>query len=319
MGDDIKSTIKKGIDQVGAAVEDYTGLDVSDDSAVDRARRDQQAATDSSNDTQHYMYDTTRNDQEPWRDAGKGALSQIQGDPNFNRSFSMSDFQADPGYAFRMAEGQKALERSAAARGNLNSGATLKALTRYNQDLGSQEYQNAYNRFSNDQTNRFNRLASLAGLGQTATQATSTAGQNYANAFNTNTMLMGQNNADANIVQGVQRNKFIDQMIKAGSTAASGGTGGVTSSDIRLKTDIKPVSDSDLNELRSHLKAYTFKYLSESHGKGDWLGVMAQDLEQSKLGRELIEVDSNGHKMINNNKAISLMLAILSRDEANAN
>ncbi len=69
------------------------------------------------------------------------------------------NFQADPGYAFRLAEGIKALEQSAAARGNLLSGTTGKALQRYGQGLASQEYSNAFNRF---QTER----AARAGLGQ---------------------------------------------------------------------------------------------------------------------------------------------------------
>lgn len=61
------------------------------------------------------------------------------------------NFQEDPGYAFRQQEGQSALQNSAAARGNLLSGATLKALQRYGSNLASQEYQAAYNRYD---TNR---------------------------------------------------------------------------------------------------------------------------------------------------------------------
>ena len=63
----------------------------------------------------------------------------------------------------------KALERVQAARGNMLSGGALKAGQRYAQDLASQEYGNAYN-----------RLANIAGLGQTATTNAGTAGQNYA-------------------------------------------------------------------------------------------------------------------------------------------
>ena len=57
----------------------------------------------------------------------------------YARDFSMADFQADPGYAFRLSEGQKALERQAAARGGLISGAALKAAQRYGQDAASQD------------------------------------------------------------------------------------------------------------------------------------------------------------------------------------
>lgn len=86
----------------------------------------------------------------------------------YAKDFSMGDFQADPGYAFRLSEGQKALERSAAARGGLISGGALKAAQRYGQDMGSQEYQNAYTRYQTNRANQLNPLGSLAQSGQSA-------------------------------------------------------------------------------------------------------------------------------------------------------
>lgn len=87
-----------------------------------------------------------------------------------NRRFGMNDYQADPGYEFRLGEGVKALERSAAARGGVLGGAQQRALARFGQDYGSNEYLNAYNRYNADQTNMYNRLANMAGMGQTAAQ-----------------------------------------------------------------------------------------------------------------------------------------------------
>ncbi|SOY65589.1 conserved exported hypothetical protein [Cupriavidus phytorum] len=110
---------------------------------------------------------------------------------SLTKNFSAEDFQKDPGYEFRLGEGQKALEASAAARGGLLSGAAAKALSQYNQNFASNEYQNAYNRFNTNQTNTFNRLASLAGVGQTATAQTQAAGQNYANRAGQNTIYAG--------------------------------------------------------------------------------------------------------------------------------
>ena len=94
--------------------------------------------------------------------AGYGSANQpfsMAGfDPNsLMRNFGASDFQTDPGYNFRLSEGLKAIDRQAAARGGMMSGAALKAAGRYGQDVASQEYGNAFNRF---QTNR----ASQAGL-----------------------------------------------------------------------------------------------------------------------------------------------------------
>ena len=98
----------------------------------------------------------------------------------YAKDFSMKDFQADPGYAFRMSEGLKALDRTAASRGGMLSGAALKGASRYGQDMASQEYQNAYNRYQTNRANQLNPLQSIAGVGQTAVNNIGTAGQNYA-------------------------------------------------------------------------------------------------------------------------------------------
>jgi hypothetical protein len=95
------------------------------------------------------------------------------------RDFSMQDFQADPGYAFRMTEGLKGLDRQAAARGGLISGAALKGAQRFGQELGSQEFTNAFNRFQTNRANRLNPLQSLAGVGQTTAQNLATQGQQF--------------------------------------------------------------------------------------------------------------------------------------------
>ena len=95
----------------------------------------------------------------------------------------MAQFQADPGYAFRFNQGQKALERSAAARGGLISGNTGGALQQFGQGLASQEYQNAFNRYQTERSARLNPLQSLAGVGQTSVNQLGAAGQNYASGM----------------------------------------------------------------------------------------------------------------------------------------
>jgi hypothetical protein len=128
----------------------------------------------------------------PYRDAGIAGQNQLltlmglqggnTGAADYGRyakDFQMSDFQQDPGYAFRLAEGMKAMDRTAAARGGLMSGGALKAGQQYGQDMGSQEYQNAYQRY---QTNRANQLAPLGALtsaGQNAAQNTSATNALY--------------------------------------------------------------------------------------------------------------------------------------------
>lgn len=124
--------------------------------------------------------------QYPLASAGGPGLAQPWTTP-----FVAPNVTEDPGYQFRMQEGQKALERSAAARGTLLTGGMLKDLGQYSQGLASQEYGNAYARrlgeytlansiYNQNQTNLFNRLSGIGGGGQTATSGLDTSG--YANA-----------------------------------------------------------------------------------------------------------------------------------------
>jgi hypothetical protein len=113
-----------------------------------------------------------------------------------------------------LSEGLKALERSAAARGGLLSGGTGKALTRYGQEAASQEYGNAFNRGLTEynalrarESEEYNRLAGLAGVGGTTAQQLTAAGQNYGTsagnlltgtASNIGNLMMNQGNTAAN-------------------------------------------------------------------------------------------------------------------------
>jgi len=130
---------------------------------------------------QREMFERNVSLQEPFRQSGLNALAKLEPLATNYTPFGMDQFQADPGYAFRMSEGMKGLERSAAARGGLLSGATLKGIQRFGQDLGSQEYTNAFNRYQTERSARLNPLQSLAGVGQTAANTLGTAGTQFAN------------------------------------------------------------------------------------------------------------------------------------------
>jgi hypothetical protein len=103
--------------------------------------------------------------QEPFRQAGVNALPELVAASRYT-PFGMEQFQADPGYGFRLKEGLRALENSAAARGGLLSGNAMRGITRYGQELGSQEFTNAFNRYQAERAARLNPLQSLAGMGQ---------------------------------------------------------------------------------------------------------------------------------------------------------
>lgn len=132
---------------------------------------------------QQQQYEQTRQDQAPFREAGVTALNALTPLATNYQRFGMGQFQQDPGYAFRLSEGQKALDRSAAARGGLISGGALKAAQRFGQDMGSQEYQNAFNRYQAERQAQLNPLQSLAGVGQTSANFLGQAGAQNAGAM----------------------------------------------------------------------------------------------------------------------------------------
>lgn len=130
-------------------------------------------------DLQNLQYQQTRADLMPWLQAGGEALNKLIPMTDYTK-FGMEQFQQDPGYQFRLDEGLKALDRQAAARGGLISGGALKAAQRYGQDMASQEYQNAFNRYQTERSAALNPLQSLAGVGQTTATTLGTAGQTAA-------------------------------------------------------------------------------------------------------------------------------------------
>lgn len=136
---------------------------------------------------------------------GPGYGGLLASAPEF-KPFSQADFQADPGYAFRQSEQQKALERAASTRGGIDSGKFYKDALAYSGNLASQEFGNAsnrynanqdaiYNRFTGNQNSQFNKLASLAGIGQTATNTLTTAAGNFGQQAGSN--IIGAGNAQA--------------------------------------------------------------------------------------------------------------------------
>lgn len=201
----------------GAAVLGVGGAMIGASATRDAAQQQADAARNAAG-LQYQMYEQQRQDQAPWRAAGESALKDMQ-NPAFQRDFSMQDFQQDPGYQFRMDQGQKALEASAAARGGLMGGNFGTALSQYGQNYASNEYQNAYNRFTNNQSNRFNRLASIAGIGQTANGQTAQAGMNAAN--NAGEAMMGGANAmaGAQIAQGQMWGNTLSSIGSQGANA----------------------------------------------------------------------------------------------------
>ena len=139
----------------------------------------QAGAANRAADLQYKQYQENVARQKPFYDVGVNALPELVAASKYT-PFGMQQFQQDPGYAFRLKEGQQALDRQAAARGGLISGGALKAATRYGQEMGSQEYTNAFNRYQAERQARLGPLQSLTGMGQTTAQQIGSAGQNMA-------------------------------------------------------------------------------------------------------------------------------------------
>jgi len=154
------------------------------------------AASDRAVALQREQYEKQLAMQKPFYDVGVNALPELVAASKYT-NFGPQQFQQDPGYAFRLKEGQQALDRSAAARGGMISGGALKAAQRYGQEMGSQEYMNAFNRYQTERAARLQPLQSLTGYGQTTANTLGTAGSNMAGNIGNAYMQQGVNQGNA--------------------------------------------------------------------------------------------------------------------------
>lgn len=202
------------------------GAVVSSSNAGSAANAQQNAANTASQ-TQLQMYNQTRTDQTPWRNAGGqaiGALSSYYGLPTTNADGTTTPgnpnagaddtklIQSLPGYQFNMDQGNQSVQRDLAAKGLLGSGAAGKALTQYGQGYAM----NASNQY-------LNGLQSIAGVGQTSVQATGQAGANAANQIGSNQIYAG--NAQASGYAN-QSNAINSGLSGLGGAIAYGNAGG---------------------------------------------------------------------------------------------
>lgn len=240
---DVGSALSIGSSIIGGVM----GSDASS-SAADT----QSAAANAATQLQREQWQKSLELQKPFYEAGVAGENKLMdllglssntgaaGYGSLMKDFSMSDFQQDPGYGFRMSEGLKALDRTAAARGGMLSGAALKGAERYGQDLASQEYQNAFNRYQINRSNKLTPLQSLAGQGQTTANTLGTAGQTYATNAGENYMNAANakasgyigsanawNNALGNAANTYSQNKILNRIL-GGSGGVSGGWGSGT-------------------------------------------------------------------------------------------
>lgn len=248
-------------------------------------------------------------------------------------------FETDPGYQFRLSQGQDAINHAASAAGGRHGGDTLKALAEYNQNFASNEFNNYANRTMGmaqgaDQ-NDFNKNAALAGLasqygqssagisqqgGQSEAGLATLYGQQQGDAYGqwgqqqSGTMMgqgagladiysqAGANKANVSIGAAGQNTGISQSLMNAygapvqyaGGAQAAQGQGAMNAlmlagyfCDARLKTDPAPGADA-VEEMLAALRPLVYRYRDEAHGVGEHLGFMAQDAEQSEIGRWIV-------------------------------
>lgn len=198
--------------------------------------------------------------QEPYTTAGAGAtnqLAQLFGPGGaYTIQPTIEQLQMDPGYAFRLKQGEQAMLNMARAGGTAGSGGALKAATRYGQEAGTQEYQNAYNRFMANREAVTQGLTGLAGRGAgaagTVSQlAGSMGGQLSGNQFglgaNLGTMASNTGNtiaglygnlASPDMTRLAAANPYASAIENVGQARASGYMGGASALQSALQTPV---------------------------------------------------------------------------------
>ena len=190
-----------------AAAAAVVGSVISSNAAGDAADTAAQAsgqASAASIGEQRRQYDQTRTDYAPYLAAGTGAVNRLGAGVAAGGEFGAVtpfdfryDQNTDPSYGFRFNQGMRGVNASMAAKGMGLSGAGIKGATEFGQGMGSQEYNNAFNRYvtgfnanTGERNQLYNRYAGVAGTGQNAVggvtaQGANTAG-NIGNAYMTN-------------------------------------------------------------------------------------------------------------------------------------
>lgn len=231
--------------------------------AANRAADLQNQATNRSLDITEKQYDTTRGDYAPWRDAGSAALKEQTNLLGLNgageQTNAFSRFRTDPGYEFTRDQAIQGIDRSAAARGLLTSGATIKAIQDRASSLADQGY-----------SNYFNRFGVVAGTGQTATNSTAQLGaQAAANEGNAlisgaNARASGYNNAAAAGAAG----------INAGASALAGGYNNAAAAWGNGANGIGSSINSGLNNYFAYKGPSSFSNTNYSgDGNGEFYGL----------------------------------------------
>lgn len=159
------------------------------------AARKQRRAVDEANRLLGGYLDQNLSDLSPYRSVGGIGVREMERMLLDNDRFGLDDFEADPGYQFRLSEGEKLLNRNALARGRYFAGSTGKALSNYGQNMASEEFGNAFDRWRAQNNDRWGRASDSAQLGFGATRSGNQ--DRYAFGSQMSGNIIGRGNAEA--------------------------------------------------------------------------------------------------------------------------
>lgn len=234
---------------------------------------------------------------------------------NQRKNLNVNQF-LDPSMAFQLKEGQAAIQGSLAARGMANSGAALKELTRFGTGLAQQNYNNAAQLALQNRSQQVGIGNTLAGMGSDAmNQDINKYNNAYLNTLGKQaSIISGQGENAANLAMssanvGAASTAAQKDPLAAGINAAYG----AYFSDERLKEAIADVTDDEIDAFLNNIASKEYEYNDEGEAKGApkgrHTGVMAQDLEKSKIGKRLVRETDEGDKMVDVNESVSALLA----------
>ena len=224
MPDPISAIVGSSVLGAGASLFGASSAaDAQREAAAQSAAAQREAAAQSIA-AQREMFDIGRADLAPYREGGVAAQNQLRsflgiggdatapGYGKYTKDFGMSDFTTDPGYQFRLEQGLRAINASAAAKGMGMAGANIKGAAEYGQNLASNEYTNAFNRYQTNRAAQLDPLFKLYSGGQaSAAGSAAQAGALGTNLGNTYTGL-GQGIAQADVAAGnAQASGYLNQ------------------------------------------------------------------------------------------------------------
>jgi hypothetical protein len=240
------------------------------------------SAVGKSNDLYKSIYDQSMASSQPWTDLGGAAASQLgsflglTGDPSaqgygsLTQPFNYNSFTADPSYQFLQDESQKAVERSAAARGSVYAPSTMTALQDRSQALASTEYGNAFNRDQASKTSLYDMLTGASNAGQTQAATNAQIGQNYADSISNNNIGLQNSILSAYQAKNANTQSMLGNWMNLGGQL---GSAALLASDRRVKENIKRVGKANGFNL------YHFNYRG---GRKRYEGVMAQEVQETR-------------------------------------